>query len=220
MFTPLFNKPKIKEAFLNYDPNYLIRELETILFPASEVEVVRVVDEDVFEIKSPQYESVKPLYILKNFLSHKPKIDQKISLEIPSKKTIYDSLINFPKRPYIWGGNTKEGVVELLEWIAPKKTLSSFDYNYYKLKGVDCSGLLYYVTNGNSIRNTSDMLLKYSEVKTLKSLDLIAWRGHVIIYLSEDLVIESRHPDGITRSKFSKRMKEIEKYEPKFFRFL
>jgi hypothetical protein len=220
IFTPVFNKKEIKNSFLNYDTNYLVRELETVLFPGLEILQIGESIDGAIEIKTDHYLSEKPIYALENFFQNDVNEKSNISLDLPKKSKVLERLMNFPKLPYIWGGNIIDGIDELLSWIPPKKMLNTFDYNYWRLRGVDCSGLLYFVTNGNSFRNTSDMVLKYPQVNKLRPLDLIAWKGHVIIYLNEQLVIESRFPDGVIRTNFTKRMKEIEKFEPKFLRFL
>jgi len=71
------------------------------------------------------------------------------------------------------------------------------------LKGLDCFCLLYYTTNGYTPRNTSSLVsygnavriagLKVDEIiQKVKPLDIIVWRGHVIIILDKEHVIESR----------------------------
>jgi len=71
------------------------------------------------------------------------------------------------------------------------------------LKGLDCSGLLYYATNGYTPRNTSSLLnygkpvqiagLKVDEIiQKVAPLDIIVWVGHVIIILDKEHIIESR----------------------------
>jgi hypothetical protein len=216
---PLFNQKEISKAFLNYDEFHLVREIETILFPES---VLTILNEEnqVCEVTTEEYPSVKSLYIDYRFIN---KIDKKPDLRkknLPSKNIMIEKLRTVPNLPYIWGGNVPEGIPKLLTLYPPERPLSSFDYLYWQLKGVDCSGLLYWLTNGSTPRNTSEIITTYPEVKTLKPLDLIAWKGHNLIVLPNNQVIESRQYDGIVRSDLTKRLKEIEKFEPKFFRFI
>jgi hypothetical protein len=216
---PLFNEKEISKAFLNYDQFHLVREIETILFSES---VLTILSEEngVCVVTTEEYFSVKPLYIDSRFINKfdtKPNPRKK---DLPTKSEMIEKLHAFPYLPYVWGGNVPEGIPSLLTLYPPKKPLSSFDYLYWQLKGVDCSGLLYWLTNGSSPRNTSEIITTYSEVKSLKPLDIIAWKGHNLIVLPNNQVIESRQYDGIVRSNLTKRLKEVEKFEPKFFRFV
>lgn len=215
---PLFNKKEISKSFLNFDEFYLVREIETVLLPES---VVTIIDQSghVCEVTTEEYPFVKPLYIDERFLNKIDKMPEPRKKILSSKKVMLEKLKNFPSLPYIWGGNIPEGIPSLLSLYPPQKTLSSFEYFYWQLKGVDCSGLLYWLTNGSSPRNTSEIITTYPEVKNLKPLDLIAWRGHNLIVLPNNKVMESRQYDGIIRSDLTKRLKEIEKFEPKFYRF-
>lgn len=215
---PLFNKKEIKDAFLHFDEFHLVRDVETVLLPGS---VLTILDEKegVCEIVTEEYTSVKPLYIDVRFINKvdtKPESRKKI---LSSKKVMLERLKTFPSLPYIWGGNVPEGIPSLLSLYPPKRALSTFEYFYWQLKGVDCSGLLYWLTNGSSPRNTAEIIATYPEVKSLKPLDLIAWKGHVLIALPNNQVIESRQYDGIIRSDLTKRLKEVEQFEPKYFRF-
>ena len=78
------------------------------------------------------------------------------------------------------------------------------------LKGLDCSGLLYEATNGCTPRNTSS-LISFGEpvqiatldsdqiIQSLQTLDILVWKGHVIIVLDKDRAIESRLDYDTTR---------------------
>ena len=70
IFTPVFNKKEIKNAFLNYDTNYLVRELETVLFPGVEVFQIGQCLGGSMEIETNHYPSEKPLYVLEKFSPH------------------------------------------------------------------------------------------------------------------------------------------------------
>jgi hypothetical protein len=64
------------------------------------------------------------------------------------------------------------------------------------------------------------MYEKYPEITTLRALDLITWKGHVIIVLSSTKVIESKMGNGIMVSDLTRRLKEVEEKNPRFVRFL
>ena len=216
---PLFNRKEISEIFLNFDEVHLIREIETILLPGSALIIIKK-EGNVLEVLTEEYPSVKLLYIDKRFVNESDVKPLERKKEMPSKNAMIARLYNFPKLPYIWGGNVPEGIPELLTYYPPKSPLSSFDYFYHQLKGVDCSGLLYAITNGCTARNTSQIYTTYPQVTTLKPLDLIVYPGHLLIALPNNKVIESRQYDGIVLSNQTARLKEIEHLEPRFVRFL
>ncbi|GFO54486.1 hypothetical protein GMSM_14930 [Geomonas sp. Red276] len=95
-------------------------------------------------------------------------------------------------KPYVWGGNVKDGI-PLLRELYPKGN---------PLAGVDCSGLLYQATDGFTPRNTSALTsfgkgvpvagLSADQIADrLEPLDLIVWKGHVMVVLDDDSVIQS-----------------------------
>jgi hypothetical protein len=216
---PLLNRKEISKAFLNYDSVYLVREIETILFPGS-VLTIHEKEGRVLSVTTDEYKSVNSLYIDERFVNKLDKKPNARKKRLPSRADMIEKLLRFPKLPYIWGGNAPEGIPELLEYYPPPQSLSPFDYNYWQLKGVDCSGLLYSITNGYTPRNTSEILSAYPEVSILKPLDLIVWKGHMLITLPNQQVIESRQYDGIVISDLTTRLKQIEKHQPKFLRFM
>jgi len=126
------------------------------------------------------------------------------------KEVIIGRLLSAVGSDYVWGGNRKDGVPEMLTYYPPLKPLSENKRNKWMFKGVDCSGLLYEATNGFTPRNTSSLLhfgkpvniagLSADQIiRKVKSLDLIVWDGHVIIVLGKGRVIESRldHDKGL-----------------------
>ncbi len=216
---PLFNTPIISEVFLNYDKVHLVREIEMILFPKSALTIISEMG-NALEISTDEYSSVKPLYIDKRFVCMQDTSPLPRKKAMPTKLELLEKITNLPKLPYIWGGNVFEGIPQLLEYYPPKKNLSPYDYLYWQLKGVDCSGLLYALTNGSTPRNTSQIYTVYPEVPTLKPLDLIVWPGHMLIVLPYNKVIESRQYDGIVISDLTVRLKQVEQHNPKYLRFL
>jgi hypothetical protein len=215
---PLHNQKEISNAFLHFDEFHLVREIEAVLLRGSVLTVLHE-ENGVCEIVTEEYPSVKPLYIDKRFINKLETKPESRKKTLSSKKVMIERLLTVPALPYIWGGNVPEGIPSLLSLYPPKRTLSTFEYFYWQLKGVDCSGLLYWLTSGSSPRNTAEIILTYPEVKSLKPLDLIAWKGHVLIALPNNQVIESRQYDGIVRSDLTNRLKEIEQFEPRYFRF-
>lgn len=104
---------------------------------------------------------------------------------------------------YVWGGNVKGGVPAMTEFFLPAGRLSAETERRWRLQGLDCSGLLYEATNGLTPRNTSGLTnfgrgvpisgLSAGAIRSrLEPLDLIVWKGHVIIVLDRERTIESR----------------------------
>ena len=112
---------------------------------------------------------------------------------LPEVAEIQRRLLAAVGKPYVWGGNVKEGV-PLLRTLYPQGD---------SLTGVDCSGLLYEATDGFTPRNTS-ALISFGEgvqvaglsagqiAKKLRPLDLLVWKGHVMMVLDADSIIQSR----------------------------
>ncbi|MGB4598948.1 MAG: NlpC/P60 family protein [Trichlorobacter sp.] len=90
--------------------------------------------------------------------------------------------------PYVWGGNLRAGI--------------GIGEHQGVYAGLDCSGLLYEATDGFTPRNTAD-LVNYGQavsiaglrrdqlMKRLQPLDLLVWKGHVMIVLDNQQTIES-----------------------------
>jgi len=122
--------------------------------------------------------------------------------------------------PYMWGGNVADGISEMMEYYKPAKELTNRTEELWKLKGVDCSGLIYQATNGNTPRNTSSLVnygnpveingLSAKEIaEKLQPLDLIVWSGHVVIVLDENTAIESTPAEGVNKTDLVARLKSI-----------
>ncbi|UFS71551.1 NlpC/P60 family protein [Geomonas sp. RF6] len=111
---------------------------------------------------------------------------------LPPLSEVQRALLAPLGKPYVWGGNVKDGV-PLLARYYPKGD---------PLAGVDCSGLLYEATGGYTPRNTSALTSYGSAVpaaglsadelaRRLRPLDLLVWKGHVMIVLDRETLIES-----------------------------
>jgi cell wall-associated NlpC family hydrolase len=106
---------------------------------------------------------------------------------LPSRESLQTMLRSAVGLPYIWGGNLREGVQSGKQ---------------RQFAGLDCSGLLYEATDGYTPRNTEQLVQFGSSVaieglgveklaKQLRPLDLIVWKGHVIIVMDHKTTIES-----------------------------
>ncbi len=204
-FTPIFNTPNFKALLSDgggVDGTNHLRILETFLFPKREIILIEEIGE-VVSIQTKDYPWDAQLFTKATFLE---KGVEKPFSAIPPIPLIINRLRNFPKIPYLLGGTIPKSTYMglLLEG-------NEFKDRHKVLFGIDCSGLLYYVTEGNLPRNTSDLLKVGMEVQELIPLDLILFKGHVLIYLGEGEVIESREKDGVVISCWEERKKEITK---------
>lgn len=231
IWTPVLNTDDFESVFggnsgkkVKLDGKGLIREMEFIAFPNTVFEINSIIPKDGYEIyevttEDYPYTSSK-LYIDSRFVN---LTDTKISDRekiLPQKEIILENLKLLEGYPYMWGGNVADGISEMIEYYTPKGKLSERTEELWKLKGVDCSGLIYQATNGNTPRNTSSLVnfgnpiqikgLKASEIASkLQPLDLIVWSGHVIIVLDENTVIESTPERGVNKSDLVSRLKSV-----------
>lgn len=202
--TPLYNTPSFPD--LKKDSQGLIRNLEIILFPGTKLTIKKEVAPYVCEITTLEYPSESPLYIDRRFLLPGSSKTPEREKHLPSAASILKSMTSLVGTRYFWGGNWSEGIAEMQSlyphFPAPE------DQDDLICKGLDCSGLLYQVTNGFTPRNTSQ-LVTYGQAlasdEPLKPLDMMVWRGHVIWALDADSCIESFISKGVIISPLKER---------------
>ena len=204
-YTPLFNKENFMEMLEQYiavDKKNHMRILETILPPQIEVEIISS-NGNISHIKTAEYIYSDDLFTCAKFLKKGRVIQNKM---LPSKEKIISHLLNFPKLPYLLGG----ACIQSIE-LGIASSGCQFKGRHKTLFGIDCSGLLYFVSNGFTPRNTCDLFNFGRRVEDLKPLDIILYPGHVLIYIGKDRVIESREIDGVIISDWRQRKKMIDK---------
>lgn len=226
--TPILSTPHFslvfngKESKLLTDENGHIRAIEFIALENSSFKI----EEEKFALSEFIYKVSTPFYPKKELF-----IDSRFTMEIDATtenaKSFYltidqisEKLKNLIGTKYLWGGNWSLGIPELLEYYTPINTLPNEQKDLWLLKGVDCSGLLYEVTDGFTPRNTSELLNFGSEIKfsglsdiekMIRPLDLLVYRGHVVIYFGDGKVIESREKEGVTVSSLQERLVKFPK---------
>jgi hypothetical protein len=198
--TPIFHRPDLLNLFhkegLLFDEKGLLRALEYIALPGTTFEVVGRAPEHphILEIRPHNYPSIKRLYLDERFGWEKGKRGER---RAPRKEVVLERLWNFPRSIYVWGGNYVLGIDKMIE-LYPPPPLTPFEELYWRLQGVDCSGLYYEVLEGTVPRNTSELRSfgKEIAVSSLEPLDILIWEGHMVIVLDGGKVIESCHADG------------------------
>ena len=211
--TPIFNTPEIpfEKLPLKKDTQGRLMEMETIAFPGTKFKCLKAVSENIFEVETAEYPSSTPLYVDKRFLSITPDAPERVK-KLPSIDEILSWIEARVGLRYFWGGNWDTGIPELLEFYPALKNASPADTDDAICRGLDCSGILYQATNGYTPRNTSDLVHFGVEVplEQIKPLDLLVWKGHVILVRSPTTLIESRIGPGVVISPFEQRYSEIQ----------
>jgi hypothetical protein len=211
---PVLNTSAIAGVFGGADGRTLktdhcgqVRALEFIALPGTSFRLLDLLQRkgsDVYRVETDDYPAPAgtALYVDSRFirvLAEQP-IPRRRSL--PRREAVIAAMRAAVGSPYVWGGNLRQGVKELLG-LYYRGGFSAVNEKRLTLAGLDCSGLLYEATDGWTPRNTS-VLVSYgrgipvagrsaSELAgLLEPLDLITWNGHVIIVLDGETAIESR----------------------------
>jgi hypothetical protein len=197
---PVLNTPAFKEVFggaLRLDPCKGVRPIEFIALTGTLFRVEGEEQNDgvtVYRVTSKDYpyRSETGYFVDARFLNIAADPLQERPRSLPGLALVQQRLMATLGKPYVWGGNLKDGVPLLREFYPQADALA----------GVDCSGLLYEATDGFTPRNTSALtsfctgvpmagLSPEMVAQRLQPLDLIVWKGHVMIVLDRDSIIES-----------------------------
>ncbi len=213
---PVFNtaqsaSPKAKQQT---DHCGQVRQLEFIALPGTPFEVVAAPAgiPGVLEVHSNEYQAPPGtrLYVTADLLTLQPTAPPRRIPQLPEPDRIMQQLRSAVGLPYVWGGNLRKGI--------PHGDQTRF-------AGLDCSGLLYEATDGFTPRNTEQLVdfgkavaIEGKEIQALlqqlRPLDLIVWKGHVIIVLDQKTAVESilncsGARDGVVTTPLDKRLKQL-----------
>lgn len=211
---PVLNSPEPGKVFGGRDGKTLkvdscgqVREMEFIALPGTVFKVLGNSGSGknpVYRVETDEYPAAVgiSLYVDGRFLEQYSDLPQSRKRSLPTKQEIVVRMKAASGMPYVWGGNVRQGVSELINFYYQGK-FQGKDEKRLSLAGLDCSGLLYETSNGWTPRNTS-ALIRFGDgvpvagknlmqiVALLEPLDLIVWNGHVLIVLDRQAVIESR----------------------------
>ncbi len=226
--TPVLNTPSFRDSFggpsgktLSLDSWNLLRAVETVALKGEKFRVLEELPDEIVRASIAQCPG-QEVYVDRRFLEFSPQKEEE-KKELPSISQVLDTMQSVLDVRYIWGGTWPFGIPSLLDYYPPSIDLSRVDpliADTWQLKGVDCSGLLYYATNGMTPRNTAE-LVYYGKpidiegktpqeiVERLKPLDLIVWKGHVVIVFDSIHSIESLLGHGVIKQSLLKRIEEI-----------
>lgn len=198
--TPVLNTPDFARTFsgkVKLDPCKGVRPVEFVAFPGTLFRIEGEQEKDgvkVYRVTSNDYPypTKSGLFVDARFVEQVEGTPRERQRILPEPAEIRKRLLAAVGRPYVWGGNFKEGV-PLLRTLYPQGD---------PLYGVDCTGLLYEATDGYTPRNSS-YLTRYGKgvkvaglsaaqiAQKLEPLDLVVYKGHVMMVLDEDSIIQS-----------------------------
>ena len=213
---PVFNSAEaaLPGAVQKRDRCGQIRELELIALPGTVFRIVATVPEtaEILQVTTDDYQAPAGtnLYVATALLALQHEKPEARKQQLPQRDLLFQKLRSAIGLPYVWGGNLRAGI---------------HTGGKLQFAGLDCSGLLYEATNGSTPRNT-EQLVQFGTavtieglgleklVQQLRPLDLIVWKGHVIIVLDQKTAVESilncsGARDGVVTTPLDKRLKQL-----------
>ena len=225
-FTPVLNTENFIDVFgghsgtiMPLDNQGFLRSLEFIAFPKTQFTILSVKQNHILEVTTLDYPYEGSFFVDSRFLIEAEENTPERHFILPSSSTILSSLFSLLGTRYFWGGNCP-AVIETLTLYPPKEHLEEPTLEDWTLKGFDCSGLMYYVTNGFTPRNTSSWInfgqsisIKAKSLEgimsLLKPLDAIVWKGHILFVYDAFHTIESRAGKGVILTDLKKRLESL-----------
>ena len=229
--TPVFNTPLVSSylggedgSTVALDSQQLMRCTETVLLPHTKIKCVRKVPPSwLWQIETEEYPYPGEYFAHENCLLRQLEEPPKRVIHLPSPSSMLKMAKCLTGARYIWGGNWPLGIPMLTELFPPStpfQRLPLLTQDTWQLKGVDCSGLLYFLSDGYTPRNTSTLLHFGKPVKIkqmdlneilekLLPLDLIVFKGHVILVLDSQTSIESKALHGVIQTPLGERISEL-----------
>ena len=223
--TPILNTPDFEHIFggsdgatLPLDDQGLLRAVETVALPGTKFALHEKYGPHVARITTHEYPGDK-LFVDTRFLTKADAATPERAKKLPSTTQIIHALKSHLGASYVWGGSWM-GIPQMLDFYPPAKPLTNTALTIWTFHGLDCSGILYLATNGCTPRNTSELVTFGKSLpienkspkeiaQLLKPLDLIVWKGHVLVLLNPEQTIESRRGFGVVTADLQDRLQEI-----------
>jgi cell wall-associated NlpC family hydrolase len=222
---PILNTPDFQNVFggkngssLLLDEKGLLRAIETVALSDTKFEILEECGTHIVRVKTRDYAG-DSLFVDRRFLkAAEPHAPERCAF-LPQPHEILERMKTLLGLPYVWGGNFP-GIPLMTDLYPPKASIDESLLKIWTFQGVDCSGLLYWATNGYTPRNTSQ-LVHYGKslaieglsppqiIKLLRPLDLLVWKGHVVIVASQEETIESLAGFGVISRDLYSRLDEI-----------
>lgn len=232
--TPVLNTPNINSVYGGKDGNTLkksksglVKELEYVAYIGSSFEILDIINNgshSVYKVFAPDYsipELSIELFIDSRFVDTTSVKPEQRTAKLPAKEEVIKFMYDNIGALYVWGGNNIEGVDQMFTYYPPKGKLTAKEEKEWGLKGLDCSGLIYQATDGYTPRNTHQLVYygKSVEIEGLNTsqiiskvepLDLIVWKGHVIVILDSKTTIQSAHSAwGVVKKDLESVLRQI-----------
>lgn len=227
--TPAYNTENFpdfyKEGQFPIDEKGLFRNLEFIARVGTFFHVLQIFQNYVWKVETRDYPTA--VFVDARFLQITDRHAGDRIEKLPTEREILKRLehLSSLKLKYLWGGGS-QGIPQMSSFYAMPNDLEEKMKQIWMKQGYDCTGLVYEVTNGmsgNKIampRNSGDQIklgkglpIKGKSDKQiasmLKPLDLIGWKGHVILIGRNGSVIESHRLYGVVKTPTLKRLQEI-----------
>lgn len=210
-YLPLFENNKEIRSFERGKKGCNCDDLDTVLLPGSVIEVLEYEKNDMAKVTCEMTEKVKHkgfVYTssIKDFCKKFQEGDTKRErspMSLEEIRSVFDRCLR-EKVPYCWGGNQFETIP------LPGVTFTSKNKGeQYECHGFDCSGLLYYISDG-TLPHATGALKKFGTrlftieagkiwdeaftkeveqvIAGLKDTDFIAIKGHVMIAYNKGLI--------------------------------
>jgi len=219
-FTPVLNTSNFESVYggkngktLKRAKNGLIKELEYTAYPGTVFTILEEYPKDnhfIYRVYVKEYDIPElkiDLFIDSRFVNLYDEKPEERKIELTTEKQIYDYLDRSMGSLYVWGANNIDGIKQMLEFYPPRGELSEKEKKEWSIEGLDCSGLLFEATNGYTPRNTHQLvyfgepvevegLTAKQIVNKIEPLDLIVWKGHIIIVYDKSHTIESSFTGG------------------------
>jgi hypothetical protein len=228
-FTPILDSDCFDQIFggengrtLPVDSQGLLRHVETVAFPFTKMQVLEQKNQYIVRIKTADYPYGENLFVDKRFLQPCAQESPERKPVLPSPSAILSTMDSLIGTRYFWGGNCL-GIPEMMEFYPPQVGFGELDettLRNWTFQGVDCSGLIYFATQGYTPRNTSSWVtygqpvplegMKISQIlEHLKPLDALVWPGHIIFVKDSGHIIESLGGHGVIVQDIRSRLTDI-----------
>ncbi len=220
--TPLLNTPDFCSTFslLPLDDERLLRAVEAVAFPGTKFRVLAAREHPhIIQVSTSEYPYEGTFFTDGRFLEITAEEPLEREIVLPSIEEIVARLDALVGAPYIWGGNWPDGIPQLFDYY-PSSVIDPTLLDIKCLRGVDCTGMLYFACNGYTPRNTSKFVswgrpvsiegLSIEQIlTTLRPLDVIVWKGHLVCVYDQETAIESLPIKGVIKTPLRARLEEI-----------
>lgn len=227
-FVPVFSILDLNTVFggedgstLKLDSRGVTYGFEYIAYPNTVFEIkeaYKINNSIIYKVKSDNSPNKKAFYYIDwHFVRTTNEKLNSFLRDTLSKEIIIERLKSRIGTPYLYGGIFAFGFPEMLDYYKPANEISDEIKQKWMLKGVDCSGLLYDVTERYTPR-TSRELIEFGDsveiegknveeiIEILEPLDIIGYPGHTFYVLDDKYIIESSPGKGVHLVEIKKRL--------------